>query len=180
MELKANPKRKQGRPKTKLDPDKAFTWMDEDALNEAKAVFKQWEEEYEKCKVITGTVHENLNDFEKELRETFPDLAKLDIEQLYIIADKNIDIIRGAYRSLEMKSKPSIDPDTYTVKIPAEKANEYSWYLAISEAFNNIRESGNTNINTAMLPRITANRIVLHTRSMKLMPNPYLFVQDAT
>lgn len=54
-------------------------------------------------------------------------------------------------------------------------ANEYSWYLSICEAFNSIREAGNTNINVSMLPRMTANRIVLNVRAMKLEPNHYLF-----
>ncbi|MEN8844871.1 MAG: hypothetical protein ABF261_01140, partial [Candidatus Arcticimaribacter sp.] len=84
----------------------------------------------------------------------------------------------GAFSDLDAISKPPIDKDTYTVKIPAEKANEYSWYLAIAEAFNNIRAEGNTNINVAQLPNITGNRIVLDVRSMRLIPNPYRFTKD--
>lgn len=179
MKLEAKPKAPKGRPKKYLNPEKAFTYFDEDAWKEAIAIYKEWEEEYENCKAITGTEHETLEDFELELRDGFPQLDKLDIAQVYIVAEKNMDIIRGAFRSLESKSKPPIDKDTYTVKIPAERANEYSQYLAICEAFNNIRAAGNTNINTSMLPRITANRIVLQYRSMKLQPNPYLFTKDA-
>lgn len=178
MNLEAKPKAKKGRPKKYLNPDKAFEWFDEDAWKEANAIFKEWEEEYEKCKLISGTDHETLQDYELELREEYPQLDKLEISQVYIVAGKDKESIREAYRNLESKSKPPTDKETYTVRIPAERANEYSQYLAISEAFNNIRAAGNTNINTSMLPRITSNRIILEYRSMKLMPNPYLFTQD--
>lgn len=176
--LKAKPKKRVGRPAEYLNPEKAFEYFDEQAWQEAKSIYDQWEEEYNNCKIITGKEHETIKQYEDELRSQYPQLNKLGIEQLYIVAGKDIDTIRKAYRDLEIKSKPPIDKDTYTVKIPAEKANEYSWYLAIAEAFNNIRENGNTAINTAMLPRITANRIVLDYRSMKLTPNPYLFTKN--
>lgn len=179
MTLKAAPKKKQGRPQKYLNPEKAFEWLDEDAWNEAKAKHKEWEEQYASTKIITRTDFETIEEYEQDLRDTFPNLDKLDIEQLYIVAERDIDTIRQAFRDLESISKPPIDKDTYTVKIPAEKANEYSWYLSICEAFNNIREAGNTSVNTALVPRITSNRIVLHHRSMKLMPNPYLFTKNA-
>ena len=177
-ELKAKPKKRVGRPAQYLNPEKAFTYFDEQAWQEAKAIYNEWEEEYSRCKIATGKDYQTLEQYEQELRNQYPELNKLDIQQLYIVAGKDINSVRQAYRELDAKSKPPIDKETYTVQIPAEKANEYSWYLAIAEAFNNIRENGNTNINTAMLPRITSNRIILENRSMKLMPNPYLFTKD--
>ena len=82
------------------------------------------------------------------------------------------------YRRLQAKSKPSLDKETYVIKIPAEKANEYSNYLSIAQAFNNLREAGNNQLNTSLLPQMTGNRIVLDSRSMKLIPNAYRFTQD--
>ena len=178
MELKAKPKARRGRPTKNLNPEKAFVWLDESALDEAKKKHQEWEEAYLTCKAITGTDFETLKDFEKELRGKYPELSKLDIQQLYIMEGKNRVEIERAFSELDYISKPSLDPDTYTVKIPAENANEYSWYLSIAEAFNNIRAEGNTNINVAQLPNITGNRIVLDIRSMKLIPNAYQFTEN--
>ncbi|MGC6438784.1 MAG: hypothetical protein ACON4B_07400 [Flavobacteriaceae bacterium] len=176
--LKAKPKAPKGRPKKYLNPEKAFEWFDEFAFEEAKKKHQQWEEEYKNCVDVTGTEYECLEDFEKELRSKYPELLKLDITQLYIIEGKNKVDVERAFNSLNSISKPSLDKDDYTVKIPASKANEYSWYLAIAEAFNNIRAAGNTNINVAQLPNITGNRIVLDVKTMKIVPNAYLFTQD--
>ena len=106
------------------------------------------------------------------------DLAKLDIKQLYILAGLNREAITDVYRRLQTKNKPSLEKETYVVKIPTEKANEYSNYLSIAQAFNNLREAGNNHLNSSLLPQMTGNRIVLDSRSMKLMPNPYRFIQD--
>ena len=97
---------------------------------------------------------------------------------MYILDGKDRQAIKSAFGELNAISKPPTDKDTYTVKIPAEKANEYSWYLAIADAFNNIRAAGGTNINVAMLPNITQSKIVLDVRTMKLVPNAYMFTQD--
>ena len=177
-ELQAKPKVKRGRPKKYLNPEKAFEWFDELAFEEAKKKHQEWEEAYLTCKAITGTDFENLQDYETNLRGKYPELAKLDIQQLYIMEGKNRIEIERAFSELDFISKPSLEKNDYTVKIPAERANEYSYYLAIAEAFNNIRAAGNTNINVAQLPNITGSRIVLDIRSMKLIPNAYHFTEN--
>jgi len=176
--LIAKPKAKKGRPLKNLNPKKAFEWFDETEYARAKQDFKIWEETFEEAKTITETEYETLEDFENDLRSKYPELAKLEIQQLYILAGLNREVITDVYRRLQAKSKPSLDRETYIVKIPAEKANEYSNYLSIAQAFNNLREAGNNHLNTSLLPQITGNRIVLDSRSMKLMPNPYRFTQD--
>ena len=178
MELKAKPKAPKGRPKKFLNPEKAFEWFDELAHLEAKKKHQDWAEVFEDCKRITGTEFESLNDFEKDLRSKYPELSKLDIDQLYIMDGKDKGTISFAFSELDRISKPSLDKDEYTVKIPAEKANEYSYYLAIAEAFNNIRAEGNNQINIAQLPNITGNRIVLDVRTMKVVPNAYRFTEQ--
>ena len=107
-----------------------------------------------------------------------PDLNALDIDQLYILENIDKGAIIEAFNKLRRYSKPEINKDTYTVKIPAEKANEYSKYLAIANAFNDLRELGATNLNTAMLPNLTYNKIVLDSRSMRLRVNAYLFTES--
>ena len=177
-ELKAKPKAPRGRKKKYLDPEKAFTWFDESAYIDAKKDFQEWEEVFERCKAITGTEFEKFEDFENELRSRYPELTKLDIKQLYIMDNKDRVEIEAAFRELAYKAKPSIDKDDYTVKVPARHANEYSYYLAIAEAFNSIRAMGNTNINIAQVPNITGNRIVLDVRLMALRPNAYHFTEN--
>lgn len=177
-ELKAKPKVKRGRPKKYLNPEKAFEWFDESAYIQAEKDYQEREEAYLTCKAITGTEFEKFEDFENELRGKYPELAKLDIRQLYIMEGEDRIEIERAFLELNYKSKPSLDKDDYTVKVPAKHANEYSIYLAIAEAFNNIRAEGNTNINVAQLPNITGNRIVLDIRSMKLIPNAYQFTEN--
>jgi len=178
MELQAKPKAPKGRPKKYLNPEKAFEWYDELAHAEALQKMKEWEQQYEETKTITGTNFETIKEFETQLRSNYPELSKLDIEQLYILDGKDRQAIKSAFGELNAISKPPTDKDTYTVKIPAEKANEYSWYLAIADAFNNIRAAGGTNVNVAMLPNITQSKIVLDVRTMKLVPNAYMFTQD--
>ena len=177
-ELQAKPKVKRGRPKKYLNPEKAFEWFDESAYIQAEKDFQEWEELFEKCKTITGTEFEKFEDFENELRAKYPELEKLDIRQLYIMDNKDRVEIERAFLELSYKAKPSLDKDEYTVKVPAKHANEYSYYLAIAEAFNNIRAMGNTNINIAQLPNLTGNRIVLDVREMRLRPNAYHFTEN--
>lgn len=176
--LIAKPKAKKGRPLKNLNPKKAFEWFDETEYARAKQNYKIWEEIFEEVKIITNTEYQTLTDFEKDLRSKYPELAKLDIKQLYILAGLDREAITDVYRRLQAKSKPSLDKETYLIKIPAEKANEYSNYLSIAQAFNNLREAGNNHLNTSLLPQMTGNRIVLDSRSMKLIPNPYRFTQD--
>ena len=176
--LIAKPKAKKGRPLKNLNPKKAFEWFDETEYARAKQDYKIWEEIFEEVKIITNTEYQNLADFEKDLRSKYPELAKLDIKQLYILAGLDREAITEVYRRLQAKSKPSLEKETYVIKIPAEKANEYSNYLSIAQAFNNLREAGNNHLNTSLLPQMTGNRIVLDSRSMKLIPNPYRFTQD--
>ena len=176
--LIAKPKAKKGRPLKNLNPNKAFEWFDETEYARAVQDHKVWEELFEEVKIITDTEHETLAEFEKDLRAKYPELAKLDIYQLYILAGLDRVAITDVFRRLQAKSKPSLDKDVYTVKIPSEKANEYSQYLSISQAFNNLREAGNNQLNTSLIPQITGNRIVLDSRSMKLVPNAYRFTQD--
>lgn len=176
--LIAKPKAKKGRPLKNLNPKKAFEWFDETEYARAKQNYKIWEEIFEEVKIITNTEYQTLADFEKDLRSKYPELAKLDIKQLYILAGLDREAITEVYRRLQAKSKPSLDKETYVIKIPAEKANEYSNYLSIAQAFNNLREAGNNHLNTSLLPQMTGNRIVLDSRSMKLIPNPYRFTQD--
>ena len=176
--LIAKPKAKKGRPLKNLNPSKAFEWFDETEYARAVQDHKVWEELFDEVKVVTKTEYETLVDFEKDLRAKYPELTKLDIRQLYILAGLDREVITDVYRSLQAKSKPSLEKDVYTVKIPSEKANEYSQYLSIAQAFNNLREAGNNQLNTSLIPQITGNRIVLDSRSMKLICNPYRFTQN--
>lgn len=176
--LIAKPKAKKGRPLKNLNPSKAFEWFDETEYARAVQDHKVWEELFDEVKVVTKTEYETLVDFEKDLRSKYPELTKLDIQQLYILAGLDRVVITDVFRRLQAKSKPSLDKDVYTVKIPAEKANEYSNYLSIAQAFNNLREAGNNQLNTSLIPQITGNRIVLDSRSMKLICNPYRFTQN--
>ena len=176
--LIAKPKAKKGRPLKNLNPNKAFEWFDETEYARAVQDHKVWEELFDEVKVVTKTEYETLVDFEKDLRAKYAELTKLDIRQLYILAGLDREVITNVYRSLQAKSKPSLEKDVYTVKIPSEKANEYSQYLSIAQAFNNLREAGNNQLNTSLIPQITGNRIVLDTRSMKLICNPYRFTQN--
>lgn len=176
-QLLAKPKKQVGRPAKYLNPNKAYEWFDEFAHLEAIKQNEKWDKQYEETKIITGSKCKTLQEFNKTLREELPDLAKLEIEQLYIIKGYDKQTIENAFAELSAISKPPKDKDTYTIKIPAEKANEYSWYLSICDAFNQIRSAGYTQVNVALLPNICANKIVLNNRSMKLEPNHYLFTK---
>ena len=179
MELVAKPKLKRGRPQKHLNPDRAFDWFDELEYNRALQDRKDYLQELEDCKVISGTDFDNIKDFESDLRSKYPDLKKLGIEQLYILDGKNQLEIEKAFLSIKsMSGREEVLKESYTIRIPAEKANEYSQYLAIAQAFNNIRESGNNQLNTAQIPIITGNRIILDNRSMKLVPNAYRFTKS--
>ena len=76
-----------------------------------------------------------------------------------------------------MHSKVPVDKETYTVKVPAENALEYSQYLSIVQAFTELRKSNNK-INIMMLPQLTNNRIVFDVRSGQLRVNAYRFAKD--
>ena len=178
MELKAKPKAKRGRPSKNLNPEKAFEWFDELDYQRAVQDLKNWEDKFEECKLITRTSFENLNDFEDDLRSRHPELNALDIDQLYILENLSIDSIRGAFRDFSSFGKPSVDKEVFTIKIPSDKANEYSQYLSICQAFNNLRADGNIQINTGLIPQLTGNRIILDSRSMKLIPNAYRFTKN--
>jgi hypothetical protein len=178
MELNAKPKAKRGRPSKNLNPDKAFVWFDELEYQRALQERKLWETKFEECKRITGSDFENIIDFEKELRNKHPELAKLDIEQLYIIEGLDRVTISNAFNDFSSTSKGTIDKESYMIKIPAENANEYSQYLSICQAFNNLRALGNVQINTGLIPNLTGSRIILDHRSMKLIPNAYRFTVD--
>lgn len=176
--LTAKPKKKVGRPAKYLNPNKAYEWFDESAHLEAVKQNEKWQEQYKQTKIITGSDAKTLEEFDKDLRAEKPDLAKLEIDQLYILKGLDRTAIKRAYNELRAISCPATDKDTYTVKIPAENANEYSWYLSICDAFNQIRKAGYTQVNVAQLPNICANKIVLNHRSMKLEPNHYMFTKD--
>ena len=178
MELKAKPKAKRGRPSKNLNPEKAFEWFDEVDYQRALQDRKLYDEQFESCKTITRTDFEKLEDFEEDLRSKHPELKALDIEQLYILEGLDIQAIQGAFRDLSSVSKTPIDKERYTIKVPAEKANEYSHYLSISQAFNNIRAEGNNSINISLIPNITGNRIILDSRTMRLVPNVYRFTKN--
>jgi len=76
-----------------------------------------------------------------------------------------------------MHSKVPVDKESYTVKIPAENALEYSQYLAIVQAFTELRKTNNK-INIMMLPQLTNNNIVFDVRSSSLRVNAYKFSES--
>ena len=176
-DLIAKPKRAKGRPRKKFDTTKTFEWLDESAYSRALQDFKIWNDEYERVKVITGTEFETIEEFEQDLRSKYPELEALEIGQLYIVAKLDKEAIRSAYNELKRHSKVPVDKATYTVKIPAENALEYSQYLAIVQAFTELRKDNNK-INIMMLPQLTNNRIVFDVRTGALRVNAYMFTQD--
>ena len=176
-DLIAKPKRSKGRPRKNFDTTRQFEWLDESEYKRALKDFKLWEQEYERVKVITGTEFETIEEFETDLRGKYPDLDALDITQLYLVAKLDKEAIRKAYRDLKTHSKVPVDKSSYTVKIPAENALEYSQYLAIVQAFTELRKSNNK-INIMMLPQLTNNRIVFDVRSGSLRVNAYMFTED--
>ena len=176
-DLIAKPKRAKGRPKKIFNPEKTYEWLDESEYKRALQDFKLWEDEYNRVKVITGTEFETIEEFEADLRTKYPDLEALDITQLYLVAKLDKQAIRSAYNELKRHSKVPVDKQTYTVKIPAEKALEYSQYLAIVQAFTELRKTNNK-INIMMLPQLTNNNIVFDVRSGSLRVNAYKFTES--
>ena len=176
-DLIAKPKRAKGRPKTKFDTAKTYEWFDVSEYKRALQDIKLWEEEYNRVKVITGTEFETIEEFEADLRTKYPDLEALDITQLYLVAKLDKQVIRSAYSEFKRHSKVPVDKLTYTVKIPAENALEYSQYLAIVQAFTELRKTNNK-INIMMLPQLTNNNIVFDVRSGALRVNAYKFCES--
>lgn len=170
-------KRSVGRPKKYFNTKKVYTWVDEGEWARAKQDFKKWEDAYEKCKVLTGSDYETLEDYEAELRSNHPDLDKLDIRQLYILEGKDRQEYERAFRELKSVNKPPIDKDHYTVTIPVERAEEYSRYLSIANNFNEIRKT-DTTVNVMVLPQLTNNKVVFDVRMGRLIPNAYMFTQS--
>ena len=74
-------------------------------------------------------------------------------------------------------SKVPIDKETYTVKTPAENALECSQYLAIVQAFTELRKDNNK-INIMLLPQITNSKIVFDIRTGALRVNAFSFTKD--
>ena len=176
-DLIAKPKRSKGRPRKNFDVTKTYEWLDESEYKRALQDFKLWEQEYERVKVITGTEFETIEDFETDLRGKYPDLDALDITQLYIVAKLDKEVIRKAYRDLKTHSKVPVDKETYTVKIPAENALEYSHHLAVVQSVTELRKTNNQ-INMMAIPQIFNNKIVFDVRSGQLRVNPYRFTES--
>ena len=89
MELETKTVRGKGRPKKYFDTSKVYEWVDESAFQSAKRDYKKWEDAYNECKLLTKSDFESLEAYDENLRSEFPDLNKLDINQLYIL--KNLD-----------------------------------------------------------------------------------------
>jgi len=176
-DLIAKPKRAKGRPRKNFDTTKTFEWFDEADYQRALQDRKMWDEAFESVKILTDTEFENLQDFEADLRTKYPDLKALEIEQLYILAKLDRQAIKSVYRDLSGVSKVPIDKETYTVRIPSENALEYSQYLAIVQAFTELRKDNNK-INIMMLPQITNSKIVFDIRTGALRVNAYRFTKD--
>jgi len=166
-----------GRPRKWMDTKKIYTWLDESEWARAKQQYKVWEEAFEACKALTGSEYETLEEYEADLRSRHPELDKLDIRQLYILENKVRVDFEKAFRDLKAISKPDISKEKYEVKIPVERAEEYSRYLSIANNFNELRKTDNT-INVMVLPQITNNKILFDVRTAKCQPNAYLFVQN--
>ena len=171
-------KKSVGRPKKYFDTKRVYEWVDENEWARAKQQHKVWKAAKQTCKTLTGSDYETLDEFDSNLRTKHPDLDKLDIQQLYILNGLDRNEYKKAFRELNAVSNPSIDKETYTVRIPVEKADEYARYLSIANNFNEIRKNDNT-INVMVLPQITNNKIVFDVRQGRVVPNAYLFTQDA-
>ena len=167
MGLETKTVRSKGRPKKYFDTSKVYEWVDEAALQSAKR----------ECKRLTKSEYESIEQYDEHLRTEFPDLNKLDIDQLYILKNLDRDEYQRAFRELKSVNKPSTDVKTYTVKIPVERAVEYSKYLAIVNAFNELRKDNNT-LNVMQIPQIVNNKIVFDVRRGCLAVNAYLFHKD--
>lgn len=175
MEVKE--KRNVGRPRKYMDVKKIYEWVDESEWARAKQQYKTWQDAFETCKALTGSEYESLDQFEIELRKRHPELDKLDIRQLYILEGRDREYYEKAFCDLDRVNKPDISKETYTVKIPVERAEEYSRYLSIANNFNDLRKADNT-INVMVLPQITNNKVIFDVRRGMLIPNAYMFTQD--
>ncbi len=176
-DLVAKPKRSKGRPKKNFDPSKTYSWFDESEYQRALKDYKRWEDAFAECKNLTGSEFETLEEYENELRLRHPSLEKLDIKQLYILEGNQREDFELAFTTLKGVNKPTVNKETYTVKIPSKNALEYSQYLAIVQAFTELRKENNK-INIMMLPQITNNNIVFDIRSGQLRVNAYKFTED--
>ena len=177
MGLETKTVRSKGRPKKYFDTSKVYEWADEAAFQSAKREYKKWEDAFNECKRLTKSEYESIEQYDEHLRTEFPDLNKLDIDQLYILKNLDRDEYQRAFRELKSVNKPSTDVKTYTVKIPVERAVEYSKYLAIVNAFNELRKDNNT-LNVMQIPQIVNNKIVFDVRRGCLAVNAYLFHKD--
>ena len=177
MGLETKTVRGKGRPKKYFDTSKVYEWVDEAAFQAAKREYKKWEDAFNECKRLTKSEYESIEQYDEHLRTEFPDLNKLDIDQLYILKNLDRDEYQRAFRELKSVNKPSTDVKSYTVKIPVERAVEYSKYLAIVNAFNELRKDNNT-LNVMQIPQIVNNKIVFDVRRGCLAVNAYLFHKD--
>ena len=177
MGLETKTVRGKGRPKKYFDTSKVYEWVDEAAFQAAKREYKKWEDAFNECKRLTKSEYESIEQYDEHLRTEFPDLNKLDIDQLYILKNLDRDEYQRAFRELKSVNKPSTDVKTYTVVIPVERAVEYSKYLAIVNAFNELRKDNNT-LNVMQIPQIVNNKIVFDVRRGCLAVNAYLFQKD--
>ena len=71
-----------------------------------------------------------------------------------------------------MHSKVPVDKETYTVKIPAENALEYSYHLAIVQSVTELRKTNNQ-INMMAIPQILTIKIVFDIRTGQFEVNAY-------
>ena len=177
MGLETKTVRSKGRPKKYFDTGKIYEWVDESALQSAKREYKRWEDAFNECKRFTKSDYESIEQYDEHLRTEFPDLNKLDIDQLYILKNLDRAEYQRAFRELKSVNKPSTDVKSYTVVIPVERAVEYSKYLAIVNAFNELRKDNNT-LNVMQIPQVVNNKIVFDIRRGCLAVNAYLFHKD--
>ena len=82
MGLETKTVRSKGRPKKYFDTSKVYEWVDEAAFQAAKREYKKWEDAFNECKRLTKSEYESIEQYDEHLRTEFPDLNKLDIDQL--------------------------------------------------------------------------------------------------
>ena len=70
-----------------------------------------------------------------------------------------------------------VNKESFTVKIPAENALEYSYHLAIVQSVTELRKTNNQ-INMMAVPQIFNNKIVFDVCSGQLRVNPYRFTES--
>ena len=120
-----------GRPKKYYDTKKIYSWFDEDAYTRAKKDYDKWCEAKKELRDEIGFDFNNQTELEDELRKKHPELSMLDIEQLYKIEGILKDNIDFAFHKFSRfgKNPPSLDKEDFTVKVPVELAEEYSFIL---------------------------------------------------